>query len=472
MQALQRSHDLKDSDWLVKASKYRCPSGPADCGWNIRLTAVQLLDKRIAIEAAAIDDASHDPTFQVRLTALQQLGCEAMLRAFADPAEIPAVRLELMKSARANVRSMATSCAPTSSAVTVLLQSASTIDTASDWHEPARALEGLVLLDPQLASSIFRERAIGHRVWQVRAAAARVAAGLLNDAALVTLSNDAVPNVRTEALAGLARLKSPNLVAAAVAALDSMDHQLVREAATVIPVTADRERAVPALLRALDRLTGDGKDNSRDARVAIIKRLQELQATADLGAYLSDFDPAIATAAADAIAASGQPRPTPRPRRRAPEQPTEADLRALPTRATITMDSGSVIELDLLVDQAPITVARFVKLARAGYYNGLTFHRVEPLFVIQGGSPGASEYVGDARFMRDEVGTARHVRGAVGISTRGRDTGDAQIFIDLIDVPRLNDSYTVFAQVRDVVASNTVMDRVLEGAVIKTVKVQ
>src|SRR6185369_14920300 len=142
-------------------------------------------------------------------------------------------------------------------------------------------------------------------------------------------------------------------------------------------------------------------------------------------------------AVADAIAASGQPRPTPRPRRRAPEQPTEADLRALPTRATITMDSGSVIELDLLVDQAPITVARFVKLARAGYYNGLTFHRVEPLFVIQGGSPGASEFVGDARFMRDEVGTARHLRGAVGISTRGRDTGDAQIFIDLLDQARL-----------------------------------
>ena len=64
-----------------------------------------------------------------------------------------------------------------------------------------------------------------------------------------------------------------------------------------------------------------------------------------------------------------------------------------------------------------------------------------------------------------------HVRGAVGISTRGRDTGDAQIFIDLLDQARLNDNYTVFAQVRDVVASNTVMDRVLEGAVIKTIRV-
>ena len=90
---------------------------------------------------------------------------------------------------------------------------------------------------------------------------------------------------------------------------------------------------------------------------------------------------------------------------------------------------------------------RFARLAESGYYNGLTFHRVVPNFVIQGGSPGANEYVGDAAFMRDEVGTWPHVRGAVGISTRGHDTGDAQIFVDLVDNPRLDHQYTVFAQV-------------------------
>ena len=63
---------------------------------------------------------------------------------------------------------------------------------------------------------------------------------------------------------------------------------------------------------------------------------------------------------------------------------------------------------------------------KAGYDDGLTFHRLVPLFVAQGGSPGANEYTGDARFMRDELSLARHERGAVGISTRGRDTGDGQ----------------------------------------------
>ena len=110
---------------------------------------------------------------------------------------------------------------------------------------------------------------------------------------------------------------------------------------------------------------------------------------------------------------------------------------------------------------------RFAQLAESGYYNGLTFHRVVPNFVIQGGSPGANEYVGDAWFMRDELGLWPHVRGAVGISTRGRDTGDAQIFIDLVDNPRLDHEYTVFAQVLNGIE---VVDRILEGDVIERSK--
>lgn len=133
------------------------------------------------------------------------------------------------------------------------------------------------------------------------------------------------------------------------------------------------------------------------------------------------------------------------------------------------MRTGGSFELHLLSADAPATVLRFVQLARSGYYAGLTFHRVEPNFVIQGGSPGANEYMGDARYMRDELGRLMHARGTVGISTRGRDTGDAQIFINLVDNPRLDPDYTVFAAV---VRGMDVVEGVLEGDVIDRVEIR
>ena len=125
-------------------------------------------------------------------------------------------------------------------------------------------------------------------------------------------------------------------------------------------------------------------------------------------------------------------------------------------------------ELVLFTAEAPATVLQFAELAESGYYNGLTFHRVVPNFVAQGGSPGADEYAGHADFMRDELGLWPHVRGGVGISTRGRDTGDAQIFIDLVDNPRLDHDYTVFAQVLNGI---DVVDRLLEGDVIERIDI-
>jgi peptidyl-prolyl cis-trans isomerase B (cyclophilin B) len=137
-------------------------------------------------------------------------------------------------------------------------------------------------------------------------------------------------------------------------------------------------------------------------------------------------------------------------------------------RARVTIRDVGVFDLALIAFEAPTTVLEFARLAERGYYNGLTFHRVAPNFVIQGGSPGANEYVGAPDHMRDEVGLWPHVRGAVGISTRGRDTGDAQIFVDLLDSPMLDHRYTVFAQV---LTGMDVVDQILEGDVIETVRI-
>jgi cyclophilin family peptidyl-prolyl cis-trans isomerase len=110
---------------------------------------------------------------------------------------------------------------------------------------------------------------------------------------------------------------------------------------------------------------------------------------------------------------------------------------------------------------APITVDRFLELVSMDhYYDGLTIHRVVPNFVIQGGGPGANEYSGHKDYMRDEIG-AWNVRGTVGLSTRGRNTADAQFFINLVDNPRLDPDYTIFASV--LAADMAVVDRIQEG---------
>jgi len=137
------------------------------------------------------------------------------------------------------------------------------------------------------------------------------------------------------------------------------------------------------------------------------------------------------------------------------------------TEVTITTNKGDIV-LELYPKDAPKTVENFVKLIKDGYYDGLAFHRYVPNFVIQGGSPGANEYVGDGPYMRDEVGPVSHERGTLGISTRGRDTGDAQIFVNLVDNLRLDFNYTVWGRV---VEGMDVVDRIAEGDVMRRVEV-
>jgi cyclophilin family peptidyl-prolyl cis-trans isomerase len=189
----------------------------------------------------------------------------------------------------------------------------------------------------------------------------------------------------------------------------------------------------------------------------------------DVGAFITDFDDEVNAAAHKAFAKLNNPPVQGPVKRRYPYEPSADALMSLPSQAVIELEHG-VVTLTFLKDAAPVTIARFTELAKRGYYNGLTFHRVVPSFVVQGGSPGANEYTGTSRYMRDEVGPQGvHVRGAVGISTRGGDTGDGQIFIDLVDVPRLDRDYTVFAYVT---SGMEFVDKILEGAKIMSVSVR
>ena len=143
--------------------------------------------------------------------------------------------------------------------------------------------------------------------------------------------------------------------------------------------------------------------------------------------------------------------------------PTAADLRRLAAaRAVVTIRDVGRFELALLTAEAPSTVMRFAQLAEMGYYNGLTFDRIAPNAIVQGGR----RLTESARYPNSEVGTWPHVRGVVGLSMP--DTDDAQFFVNLVDNPRFDHQYTVFAQVLN---GADIIDQLLEGDVIESIDI-
>lgn len=114
---------------------------------------------------------------------------------------------------------------------------------------------------------------------------------------------------------------------------------------------------------------------------------------------------------------------------------------------TVTTSRG-VIEMDLDASLAPQTVNNFVGLAKQGFYDGLTFHRVVPEFVIQGGDPDGTGAGGPGYKFADEPVTAEYTLGAVAMANAGRNTNGSQFFICIDDCTRkLAKSYNLFGYV-------------------------
>jgi len=123
------------------------------------------------------------------------------------------------------------------------------------------------------------------------------------------------------------------------------------------------------------------------------------------------------------------------------------------------------IRLELFAQDAPMTVDNFIQLTKKGFYNGLTFMRVVPDFVIQGGDPRGDANGGPDYQIRDEINLHRYSSGTVGMALSGKDTNGSQFFITLSPQPHLDGGYTVFGQVTsgmDVV-NNIARDDVIEG---------
>ena len=125
-------------------------------------------------------------------------------------------------------------------------------------------------------------------------------------------------------------------------------------------------------------------------------------------------------------------------------------------KATIEMENGGKMTLELYHETAPITVANFVKLAKSGFYNGLLFHRVIENFMIQGGDPTGTGMGGPGWTIKGEFSsngvknTLKHTRGVISMARSARpDSAGSQFFIMHKDAPHLDGQYAAFGKMTD-----------------------
>lgn len=401
-----------------------------------------LFAARDSLAPAAAPRAWPEPAWRLRYRALasQRENCGALRDALADP--VWHVRLRAADLVQP-------SCGADPALASALTRWVDALprDTRRraaggvSWHAGAHALVTLARIAPERARARL-PRLAAHGDWHVRTYAARAAALLADTPRLRALAADPNGNVQEAAIDALAKLVGHGADDVYLRALRGDGAQAVRAAAIALKGSPD-PRVRTAANETFERWVRRDNDSERDARVALLE-------------------------------AAGRPASDDRPPAARTEVPAEAEAVALAfgrdVRVRVTLSpasGGGSFVVRLRGDVAPIMAARILQLVRRGYYDGGNWHRVEPDFVIQGAGPGTNEYVGYARYLRDELATIPHPRGTVGMSTRGHDSGDAQWFINLKDNPRLVRDYTVFGEVVDGIG---VVDGILEGDVVASMR--
>lgn len=137
-------------------------------------------------------------------------------------------------------------------------------------------------------------------------------------------------------------------------------------------------------------------------------------------------------------------------------------------QAKIKLAEGGEVILDLFDQDAPNTVGNFEKLANEGFYNGLTFHRVIPGFVAQGGCPNGSGTGGPGYTIDCEINPNKHERGTLAMAHAGRNTGGSQFYICYQAQPHLDGGHTVFGKVAK---GMEFVDALSNGSKMETVEV-
>jgi cyclophilin family peptidyl-prolyl cis-trans isomerase/HEAT repeat protein len=252
--------------------------------------------------------------------------------------------------------------------------------------------------------------------------------------------------VRAAAAEGLAALKAPGLGEALAACyrLSLADADLDARLAVIAALKEQKDEVSRALLREAAR-----QDGSRAVRERAGSALRELGESPPEAGFEE-----LARAALDYREAM------------APYEPP-ADRPLYSPRAILHTSRGR-IEFHLDVVETPLTTESFLRLARRGFFDGLSFHRVVPGFVIQGGCPRGDGNGGPGYTLRCEISERPYGRGTVGMALSGKDTGGSQFFITHAPAPHLDGGYTAFGRVA---SGMDVVDRIQPGDVIERVEI-
>ena len=380
-----------------------------------------------------------------------------------DPSSDPSLRQEAMSAAGALMGS---------ESIDALL------DLVSDPVAGIRgsALRTLARIDPDTFMSTLAGLE-PDRDWTVRAAVAEALGTVPPERSLARLTEmlgDRDQRVVPAVVEALAATRAPQAERLIVDRLKADDF-VVREAAATALATLKAADAVPALVEAYRSAVAI--DSTYVARAAMLTALNQLSpptARPLLQEALHDKDWAVRVKAADLLRAQGVTDSVAQTIRPAAEgrpisDPAWTSIVApqYSPHAFIDTDKG-MIEIELAVLDAPLTVNNFLALARRGFFNGTTIHRVVPDFVVQDGDPRGDGEGGPGYTIRDELNERPYLRGTVGMALDWKDTGGSQFFITHSPQPHLDERYTVFGSV---VNGMDVVDRIVRGDVIRRVRI-
>lgn len=259
------------------------------------------------------------------------------------------------------------------------------------------------------------------------------------------------PMLRVAAVRALAKIDDERVNPLLVKKLSDDDWVVVTET-----VTAIAERNIHTAVDELARLYKH-RTNREDCniRLAVLRALKDFEAKETVSLVreaLDDGDKRIRTLALETLAQFGVDTVDTRGDRYFYEANFDRARRRtlsapLGKRQAIILCKHGEIEIELFGDDAVQTTANFIKLAQTGRYNNLTFHRVVPNFVVQGGCPRGDGWGDAGYFIRSEFTQHRYNVGYVGIAHDGKDTGGSQFFITLSPQRHLDGLYTIFGKV-------------------------